>query len=190
VTAALAGPTEAPARLAGVPHRWLGAREVELADPLPLASGRPATAAAVALLRDCATAALQVRWSATAEPDLDSSLLHHLPPPAAPAGSPALAAWRRAYRYGSCHFRQGPGFVRVKDARDRAGPPVLLLADHPDLVATFLRCLDPTPLAELDATGRAAVDLLAAERLTLLAGGMVVTVAHRMRRWPVPYDAV
>jgi hypothetical protein len=188
-TAAAVAPAEIPDRLAGVPHRWLGAGEVELTGPLPLAGALPGTAAAVALLRDCATAALRVRWWAGPEPDLDFGLLHHLPPPAGPP-APGLDRWRRAYRYGSCHFRRGPGFVQVKDARDPAGPPVVLVADHPDLVATFLRCLDPTPLAALDATGRTAVDLLLAERLVLLAGGAVLTLPHRMRRWPVPYNAV
>jgi len=223
-TVAAPAPAGIPARLAAVPHRWLGADEVELAEPLPLAGALPGTADAVALLRDCATAALRVRWWTGPEPELDLSLLHHLPPPAgpppagpspagpSPAGPPPagqlaagqLAAgpsptgppgagldhWRRAYRYGSCHFRRGPGFVQVKDARDPAGPLVVLVADHPDLVATFLRCLDPTPLAALDATGRTAVDLLLAERLVLLAGGAVLTLPHRMRRWPVPYNAV
>jgi Family of unknown function (DUF5825) len=184
-----AGAVGIPDRLAGVSYRWLSAGEVELVEPLPLAGGLPDTATAVALLRDCATAALRVRWRAGPESGLDLSLLHHLPPPAGPP-APALDRWRRAYRYGSCHFRLGPGFVQVKDARDPAGLPVVLVADHPDLIATFLRCQDPTPLDALDATGRTAVDLLLEERLLLLAGGVVLTLPHRMRRWPVPYNAV
>jgi hypothetical protein len=184
-----AGTTSVPDRLAAVRHGWRAAGEVELPDPLPLAAGRPDTAAAVALLRDCATAALRVRWQVAPGQDIDPGPLHHLPPPAGPPG-PALDRWRRAHRYGSCHFRRGPGFVQVKDCRDPAAAPVVLVADHPDLVAAFLRCLDPTPVADLGQVGREAVDLLAAERLVLVAGGLAVTLPHRMRRWPVPYNAV
>jgi hypothetical protein len=178
-----------PDRLVAVPHGWRSAGEVELPEPLPLRAGWPDTVAAVALLRDCAAAALRVRWRVAAGHDLDPAALYHLPPPAGPPGA-ALDRWRRAHRYGSCHYRRGPGFIQVKDSRDPGAAPVVLMADHPDLVATFLRCLDPTPMADLDQVGRDAVDLLAAERLVLVTGGLALTLPHRMRRWPVPYNAV
>lgn len=58
--------------------------------------------------------------------------------------------------------------------------------DDPDLLAAFRTVQDPTAVAALDAVGREAVDLLAAERLARVTDGWAVALPPRIRRWPVP----
>ncbi|MGW1588587.1 RiPP maturation radical SAM C-methyltransferase [Streptomyces sp. NPDC002386] len=90
---------------------------------------------------------------------------------------------------GALYHRRGPGFVTVMDRRE-PGQAVRLTLDHPDLLAAFDLLEEPTPLDALDPAQRAAVDLLAAERLVRVAGGRAVTLPPRVGRWPVPCTAI
>ncbi|MEU9480838.1 DUF5825 family protein [Streptomyces sp. NPDC048191] len=169
-----------------VPHRRTG-RRVEVAGPLDLSGAGRATAEAVRFLRECQSHGVQVTWRATGRPSYDTGLLRHLPPPTQlPEAEAELAAWRAGYSYGSLHHRRGPGFVTVLDRRAK-GTAVRLTLDHPGLLDVFLRLQEPAPL---DATDREAVELLATERLVLAAGGWVVALPPRIRRWPVPCTAI
>ncbi|MBY8843613.1 DUF5825 family protein [Streptomyces sp. SP2-10] len=172
-----------------VPHRLIG-RRVEPAEPLDLSGAGRGTAEAVRFLRECQALGLRVSWRATGTPSYDPALLRHLPPPAE-LGSwrTESAAWRAAHRHGSLYHRRGPDFVTVLDRR-RPGTAARLTLDHPSLHGTFLRLLEPTPVDALDAVGREALGLLAAERLVLSAGGWAVTLPPRVRRWPVPCTAI
>ncbi|GAA3156843.1 DUF5825 family protein [Streptomyces echinatus] len=172
-----------------VPHRLTG-RRVEPAGPLDLSGTGRATAEAVRFLRECQGLGLGVSWRAAGAPAYDPGLLSHLPPPAAPAaGHDGWAAWRTGHAHGTLYHRRGPDFVTVLDRRER-GAAVRLTLDHPALHATFLRLLEPTPVDALDADGREALGLLAAERLVLARGGWAVTLPPRIRRWPVPCTAI
>ncbi|MFS4091633.1 DUF5825 family protein [Streptomyces sp. AF1A] len=174
---------------AEVPHRRTGHR-VEATEPLRLAGTGRETAQAVRFLRECESLGLRVCWRAAGRPSYDLAVLRHLPPPEElPGGRDELEAWRAGYSYGALHHRRGPGFVTVLDRRE-PGTAARLTLDHPDLRAAFLRLLEPTPLAALDAPGRAAADLLAAERLVLATGGWAVALPPRIRRWPVPCTAI
>ncbi|KOX02882.1 DUF5825 family protein [Streptomyces sp. NRRL B-3648] len=172
-----------------VPHRRSG-RRVEVAVPLDLSgAGRP-TAEAVRFLRECQGLGLAVSWRATGTPPYDPGMLGHLPPPAElPDAADVLASWRAGHAHGVLYHRRGPDFVAVLDRRER-GTAVRLTLDHPALHATFLRLLEPTPVAALDAAGREALGLLTAERLVLSSGGWAVTLPPRIRRWPVPCTAI
>ncbi|MGW4566157.1 DUF5825 family protein [Streptomyces sp. NPDC004561] len=173
----------------GVAHRVAG-RRVEVTEPLDLAGAGRETAQAVCFLRECESLGLRVGWRAAGRPPYDTGVLRHLPPPAELPGDQAdLAAWRTGYSYGLLHHRRGPGFVTVLDRR-QPGTAARLTLDHPDLLAVFLRLLEPTPLDALDAVQRAAADLLAAERLVLVTGGWAVALPPRIRRWPVPCTAI
>ncbi|MFF2199978.1 RiPP maturation radical SAM C-methyltransferase [Streptomyces sp. NPDC058145] len=90
---------------------------------------------------------------------------------------------------GAFYHRRGPGFVTVMDRRE-PGTAVRLTLDHPDLLAAFDLLMEPTPLDALDPVQRAAVDLLAAERLVRVAEGRAVTLPPRVGRWPVPCTAI
>ncbi|AYN38908.1 hypothetical protein D9753_08260 [Streptomyces dangxiongensis] len=172
-----------------VPHRLTG-RRVETAGPLDLSGSGRGTAEAVRFLRECQSLGLRVDWRATGTPAYDPALLYHLPPPTsppAPAGGPA--DWRPAYGHGVLYHRRGPDFVTVLDRRER-GTAVRLTLDHPALVATFLRLLEPTPVDALDAAGHEALGPLVTERLVLSAGGWAVSLPPRIGRWPVPCTAI
>ncbi|MET8770218.1 DUF5825 family protein [Streptomyces sp. NPDC004658] len=172
-----------------VPHRRTG-RRVEAAEPLDLGGSGRATAEAVRFLRECQGLGLSVSWRATGTPSYDLRLLRHLPPPDELPGEPGeLASWRAGHAYGALYHRRGPDFVTVLDRRER-GTAVRLTLDHPALHATFLRLLEPTPVAALDAAEREALALLVAERLVLTGGGWAVTLPPRVRRWPVPCTAI
>ncbi|MFF1405857.1 DUF5825 family protein [Streptomyces sp. NPDC058294] len=174
---------------ATVPHRRTGQR-VEAAGPLDLSGSGRGTAEAVRFLRECQGLGLRVDWRAAGTPSYDLALLHHLPPPTAfPSPASGQAGWRAAYGHGILYHRRGPDFVTVLDRRER-GTAVRLTLDHPALVGTFLRLLEPTPLDALDPVGREALGLLGDERLVLAAGGWAVSLPPRIRRWPVPCTAI
>ncbi|GGY69681.1 hypothetical protein GCM10010300_11080 [Streptomyces olivaceoviridis] len=185
----MSGPTGLSGLTGTVPHRRAG-RRVEAAGPLDLSGTGRATAEAVRFLRECQGLGLGVSWRATGTPSYDPRLLHHLPPPTElPGGPGVLASWRTGHAHGTLYHRRGPDFVTVLDRRER-GTAVRLTLDHPALHATFLRLLEPTPVAELDATEREALGLLTAERLVLTCGGWAVALPPRIRQWPVPCTAI
>ncbi|MEV0326829.1 DUF5825 family protein [Micromonospora echinospora] len=96
---------------------------------------------------------------------------------------------KSTFRLGLCYYRQGPGFLGVRDVRDPAESAVYVL-DEPPLREAFLRCLTPQRLDDWPAQGQAAAEELIAEGLLLRRGGLAVTLPYRMRVWPVPATAV
>lgn len=152
-----------------------------------------ATVRFVAQLRDCLTDGRDAVWHGEVTAPVDPALLRHLPPPAPSDAdghrSAAVRDWRAAYRPGRCYYRHGPGFVQIKDVREPGRFEIVNLTD-PHAAETFLRCLRPVSVTELDGPARDAVRELVAERLVLAVGDHVVTLPHRMRRWPVPANVV
>ena len=142
----------------------------------------------IAWLRDEQSETVQVAWHATIEAGLDTTLLHHLTPPADGADD-AVRRWRAAYRPALCYYRLGPGFVQVKDTR-RSEDAARFLLDDSVTVAVFTACLRPTRLVELSREERAAAETLEAERLLLCLGGWATVLPSRMRLWPVPSHLV
>ncbi|MFD4526548.1 DUF5825 family protein [Streptomyces sp. NPDC058470] len=187
-----------------VPHRLIG-RQVHVDVPLRLGGAGRETVVAVQFLRECQSQQLRPHWEIAYEdrprgddaPDTHDTpylrMLHHLPPPVERPDEPGeLSAWRAshaAFPAGMLYHRRGPDFITVMDRRERPASARFTL-DHPDLVATFARVQEPTPLGELDAVQREAVDLLAAERLALVADGWAVALPPRLRRWPVPCTGI
>ena len=171
--------------------RWRAVDDtIVVDDPVALGGDAATTAWAVALLRECASWGLLVHWEGTAQPAFDATELHHLPPPRSLDGrSPALARWRENHRYGSLHFRLGPGFIHVKDVRNPVRGMRYQLSDA-GTIGVFTRCLRPARLTDLSEPERAEAESLAADRLLLRVGDLLVTLPSRMRRWPVPVDAV
>lgn len=152
-------------------------------------SGRDAEGASgfVAWLRDAAADWTSIDWGGAVD-GVDTTLLWHLPPPSRGAGA-AAGRWREAFRPALCYYRNGPGFIQVKDVRDpRCAARVIL--DHPAHLEAFRSCLAPARISDLTPAVKTVVDQLAAERLILVLGGYATTLPPRLRRWPVPAHLV
>jgi hypothetical protein len=127
-------------------------------------------------------------WSVPLPDDLDTRLLHHLPPPVPDQGqqaSPEVAGWRLAFRPALCYYRRGPGFISVRDLREPGGEARIVI-DQAPLLAAFLRCEEPVRLAGETGEDLAALEFLLGENLLLASGGWAVTAPYHMLRWPVP----
>ncbi len=112
-------------------------------------TGPGLTAACVQTLKALAEAGVEVGWNLPAA-DGDVSALHHLPPPQAERGHPALAAWRQAYSPGLLTCSAGPGFVRITDRRlpDRGKTLITLVGLQAEI---FRFCADTRTFTQIAA---------------------------------------
>jgi Family of unknown function (DUF5825) len=179
-----------------------GQRLISVAKPVELsARDAYATSSFVAWLRDTLADWALVDWHGDVS-GVDTTLLWHLPPPSEPLDLPgdppatkpaeppaaAVTRWREAFRPGLCYYRNGPGFIQVKDVRDLRRS-VRMTLDHPAHLEAFRTCLRPARVSALFLPVQFAVEQLAAERLILLIGGYATSLPVRMRRWPIPCSA-
>jgi hypothetical protein len=143
----------------------------------------------VAWLRDQVSETTDVVWRGVVNPGIETTLLHHLPPPApgdeVPGSAQLLSEWRTEHRPALCYYRLGPGFVQVKDVRTAQRAARFVLDDEV-LVDTFTGCLRPRRIGDLTGPQGDAARALIEERLLLRIGDWVTTLPSRMRRWPVP----
>jgi hypothetical protein len=110
-------------------------------------------------------------------------LLHHLPPPVSGPDASAVAAWRAAHRPGLCHYRRGPGFLLVSDARGGAAVTTTLAGEPAEV---FTRYLDVGPAPAADPV----FDRLVTLGLILPLGDLALTLPYRIRRWPIPCTSI
>ncbi|MBV9822539.1 MAG: hypothetical protein JO144_09900 [Actinobacteria bacterium] len=147
-------------------------------------AGAPEFAAHVRLLQDCSSLGLRVSWHAELPPDYPFAELGHLPPPrTGPAESPELRRWRQGWRYGLFYWRQGPGFVVVKDARPLM-PMQRIVLDTPGELAAFEAASSGTPAASPD------LEALVAVGIVLRHDGALMSLPYQVVEWPTPYMAI
>jgi hypothetical protein len=155
----------------------------------PIMDGDPETILqGVARLREVALLGPRVSWRGRLTGRFDAALLYHLPPPEALEDGDA-EAWRAAYRYGSCYYRRGPGFIEIKDARD-PGAILRSMLDTPDAVAVFIACQAPVAVAGLPEPQQEIARRLADRGLMLVLDGLALALPYRMSKWPVPFLTV
>jgi hypothetical protein len=143
----------------------------------------------IRFLRDATSRLMVVRWTASVDLPEDESTLSHLTPPAEAADTNVIDRWKGRHRYASFHWRQGPGFVLVKDARP--GRPVARYAIDGDidleafhrLQAVCRRSALPTRLAT-------SVNGLVEAGLAMELDDWLTLLPTRIRLWPVPFTAV
>ncbi|MEU1408149.1 DUF5825 family protein [Streptomyces sp. NPDC005728] len=167
----------------------MGTRRAELDTPVDLAApGRAAARAAIdqlCLIRDLTARAVQVDWELRLPQDRGEHLwkvLSHLHPPRALAGladgDTALHAWRTRHYLCKLIWRQGPGFLQIRDRR--WGDLRRFTADDPRY---------PAAIARLDRGARAGdfaadiIEELDAEHLVLRADDLVWWLPYRVTRW-------
>ncbi len=167
----------------------LGARFVTVPGTVVLAPPADAGTARrqlllLSLVRDLTARAVLVDWELELDPaELESwRLLSHLQPPRRLSGVPdaeqALAAWRDGHYLGKCLWRQGPGFVQIRDRR--WGHLARFTADEPHYQQAIERLAYGAPPAQAPAD---AVADFTEERLVLILGPLAWWLPYRVDRW-------
>ncbi|WP_260634687.1 DUF5825 family protein [Streptomyces angustmyceticus] len=181
----LAGPPEEDAA-----RLWdLGVRRARIAGEVDLtAVDDPASAAhavrRLCLIRDLTARAVLVQWELRlpAEPADDWRELSHLQPPRTLTGpadaADALAQWRNEHYLCKCLWREGPGFVQIRDRR--WGNLRRFTADEPAYRTAITQLSYGAPLSAVPEA--IAADFLE-ERLVSRTGPLLWWLPYRVNRW-------
>lgn len=165
-----------------------GVRRVELPEPVDLAcpgDGRTAVRALVAV-RELTSWGIVVSWRlVVASGWTDWPSLGHLSPPVEIAGIPdgesVAADLQRDFFLAKCLYREGPGFIEVRDRRSSALSRIII--DDPGY-RDAVRDLEHGALVS-----DVPEDILAAlegECLVVRVGEYACWLPYRVRRWPHP----
>lgn len=154
-------------------------RHVAFGDAVRLGSD----VAALGLLRELAAWGVCCDWALVADvPAVDWRQFSHLPPPSSATGDGIdLEEWRSAYFPGRCLYREGPGFVQIRDRRSDSLE--LYTVDEPGLVAAIR---DMSTGSDPDAAHPNAAELFTEDGLIVSAGRLRWWAPGRVRRWPIP----
>ncbi|SOD73601.1 hypothetical protein SAMN05892883_2885 [Jatrophihabitans sp. GAS493] len=171
-----------------------GVRRVEFGEPVEL-SGRVDPRLLVTtmlLLGELTALGVVVDWDVDLGelPDVWTSI-SHLSPPRRIVGltdeeaQGILDPWRSTFYLDKCVYRQGPGFIQVRDRRDATLHRLTI--DDPlylDAVAKLSRgcAIEEVPTEVWEA--------LLGEQLVGVVGGLAWWMPYRVRRWPWPSFAV
>ncbi|MDP4501075.1 DUF5825 family protein [Nonomuraea turcica] len=160
-----------------------GVRTVELDQPVDLVAPSPADCRGMDIVRLATARGMRVIWEIRSmPPSIGADALSHLHPPRriqGPDGAEKIAAWWEEFYLGRCCWRQGPGFLQIRDRRSRR--LVKYTLTEPDLIAA---------LRELDQGNHGvpaeAIGPLIEEGLVLAMGELFWLAPYRMVRWPFP----
>ncbi|MBF6508056.1 hypothetical protein IU422_09895 [Nocardia farcinica] len=153
-------------------------RKVAFTEPVPLADG--SSRHVLDLLRELAAWGVHVDWRASGSP-ADWPQFSHLPPPTSADGSVDLGAWRAGFFPGKCVFREGPGFIQIRDRR--RGALDCYTVDEPALMSAIRELSGG---AEPRSCEPDAVEQFLEYGLLVRAGQLQWWAPARVRRWPVP----
>jgi hypothetical protein len=174
-----------PAELAASLYRD-GVRRVALDGPVDLSGGQPpaTVVARLLLLAQLTSWALVVDWELRLGADPDGwRLLNHLYPPRVVRGVETAAQvrddWRQGFYLCRCVWRQGPGFVQVRDRR--AGSLARFVIDEPDYLEAIDRLSAGCPTGQVPPE---VLDDLVGEGLAGRVGDLAWWMPYRVRRWP------
>ncbi|MEO3798289.1 DUF5825 family protein [Nonomuraea sp. B10E15] len=178
------GAGDPPAELAATLYHQ-GVRRVALDRPVDLTDRQGAATVVgwLLLLTELTSWALVVDWDVRLGPALENwRLLSHLYPPRAvldSAGGDVGDDWREEFYLGKCMWRQGPGFVEVRDRRP--GSLARYVIDDVD----YLRAVDRlSSSCRADQVPAAVLDDLVSEGLVGQVGDIAWWMPYRVRRWP------
>ena len=166
-------------------HYRSGARCVRLVHPVRLcADAREQSVQSLILIRELTGLGAAVSWTAECDDGcVANRRLSHLFPPMAVhgAGPAALAEWRERYLPCMCVWRQGPGFVEVRDRRP--GTLEIFTIDDPDSLTALAAAQDGVAADSIPEPVRADF-----REAGLLAehGDRAWWLPIRIRRWPNP----
>ncbi|HVQ96067.1 MAG TPA: DUF5825 family protein [Mycobacteriales bacterium] len=165
-----------------------GVRRVAFDRPVDLTGDLDAATLvqAMVLLGELTSWAIVVDWELLVGAHLDVwQRLNHLHPPRQlpdhPDAEEVLADWRGTFYLCKCIYRQGPGFVQVRDRR--SGSLARFTIDVPEYLTAIETLLPGAPSAAVPAEVLAE---FVAEGLAGTAGDLAWWLPYRVRRWPYP----
>ncbi len=169
----------------------LGARRIVMPDAIDLTPTATATEDAarqavrsLSLVRDLTARAILVEWRLRLDREDEETwkLLSHLQPPQAMDGpdqaDEQLLSWRHSHYLCKCLWRQGPGFIQIRDRR--WGDLRRFTSDEPhyhDAIAA----LDYGTVAST--VSRNVLDDFVGEHLVLTVGEIAWWLPYRVKRW-------
>jgi hypothetical protein len=160
-----------------------GIRTIEFNRPIDLADPSSLDVRGLDIVRLASARGMRVIWELGGlNPSIRLTELSHLHPPRAMHGSrdqSAIEAWQADFFLGRCCWRQGPGFVQIRDRRSRR--LVKYTLTEPNLMAAVRELDRGGP----DITANQIAPLLE-ERLALRIGRFFWLAPYRMVRWPSP----
>jgi hypothetical protein len=168
----------------------LSKRVVSIDQPLPFGTSAADDLRLLRLLREATSNAVRLQWTLEGVPRFPLSAFAHLVPPlsgTSPASARLAREWAAAYRYGLFFFRNGPGFVSVKDVRPGQEMRRLTITDGAE---HFMAMTQASCLHDLEAAARTVVADAVDADLALAADDSFLVLPYRMRHWPVPYVAI
>jgi hypothetical protein len=166
-----------------------GVREIVLAGEVDLRYAE--SLQTLRLVRDCVALNVPVTWSVAHSGGVDARFLTHLwPPERMPGHDDLLALWRE-FAFGVLYWRSGPGFVSVRDVRPHFEASVYTL-DTPASLRYFDRFTIPEPVGAIvaDPAGDEEFAGLVEAGLVLVVEAHALTLPFRIKKWPVPFNAV
>ena len=166
-----------------------GIREITIHEPVLLSPDIPPEVMVQSLrvLRDLTACHVDIVWYLGGSCALQATELCHLVPPTSGDDAKFVSFWKRLFKVGSFYWRNGPGFVTVKDTRE--SKTVLLTIDDPLDISVFIKAsqgyLSVGGTAEENESARALI----AEGVILQVDNLLLALPYRMRHWPVPFRA-
>lgn len=154
-------------------------RRVVFAEPVRL--GDADSRVALDLLRELAAWGVHCEWRAAGRPPAWQAFSHLPPPTGAEDAEVDLDTWRSSFFPGKCTFREGPGFIQVRDRR--SGSLECYTVDEPEFVAAIR---DLAAGADPHVCDQTATRAFVEHGLLVRAGGLRWWAPARLRRWPVP----
>lgn len=165
-------------------------RPVRISEPLVFGVSNQDDLRLLWKLRAATSHAVRLHWIQQGQPGFALRSHIHLLPPADGVDSDAgeyARRWTAGYRYADFYYRQGPGFVSIRDIRE-GGDATRMLVEDED-AAGFLRMAATISTEALDPLTRAMLPDAEAAGLLLRTANTHLVLPYRMRNWPIPMFA-
>ncbi|MFD9623907.1 DUF5825 family protein [Streptomyces virginiae] len=179
--------TEEEQILAAVPEiRGGRVGQVHLDRPVRFGQNLHTDILLIYLLRECATAGISVHWAVDVAPKWDTRLMHHLPPPQRGAKTdPKIESWIDSYRHTSFFYRRGPGFYLINDSRysKYAKRYRLRLDGQSD---RFEQIQEVCNISSSNQEIHELISKIEPIGVVFRLSDWVISLPHRMLKWPVP----
>jgi hypothetical protein len=163
-----------------------GARRLVVSEPIRFGADDEFDLRMLRFLATATSRLAELDWTLAGDPPWPLRTVVHLLPPS--GGTSAYAkAWRVGHRTGLCTYRQGPGFIRIRDVR-AGGPRHRVLVDGD--WSNGYRALAADPWIWPDDRASRLLDALTEAGLAIPVGTAHHVLPVRILRWPIPHTTI